>query len=121
MDKITIKSLSFAAGHGYYEEERQKGNRFEVDITAYGNFKAAIAEDDLTKTFDYQSAAKVVADVLEGPAEKLIETLCSKIGDTLFEMEPSVCHLEVTVRKLSPPIQVQSEYAEISMKWSKRL
>lgn len=121
MDKITIKSLSFTAGHGYYEEERQKGNRFEVDITAYGNFKSAIENDDLSKTFNYETAAKITAEIFEGPSEKLIETLCSKIGTALFERETEICLLEVTVRKLSPPIQMKSEYAEIRMEWSKRL
>lgn len=121
MDRITIKSLSFSARHGYYEEERVGGNRFEVDIIARGNFKKAIAEEDLARTFNYETAANIAAEIIEGPAEKLIETLCSKIGNRLMEKEPAICLLEVVVRKLSPPIQVKSEYAEISMEWSRRL
>lgn len=121
MDRITIKSLTFKARHGYYEEERVEGNWFEVDLIAHGNFKKAIDENDLNKTFNYETATSIVADIMEGPAEKLIETLCSKIGNRLMEKEPAICLLEVVVRKLSPPIQVKSEYAEISMKWSRRL
>src|SRR5690625_1655828 len=94
---------------------------FEVDLIAHGNFKKAIDENDLNKTFNYETATSIVAEIMEGPAEKLIETLCSKIGNRLMEKEPAICLLEVVVRKLSPPIQVKSEYAEISMKWSRRL
>lgn len=119
MDKITIKSLKFKGLHGYYDRERLEGNEFEVDVTAKGNFKSSIENDDLDQTFNYEIVEEITGDILSGDSEKLIETLCKKIGDQLFERSPYVKKLAVTVRKLNPPIKTPAAYAEITMKWKR--
>jgi dihydroneopterin aldolase len=119
LDKITIKGLSFSGKHGYYPEEREKGNSFEVDVTAEGDFKKAIRENELDKTFNYELAASCARDVLSGPSELLIETLCYRIGEAIFEQSLSVKVLVVAVRKLHPPIEAEAEYAEIKMTWNR--
>lgn len=118
-DRITLKTLKVEGKHGYYPEEREKGNRFEIDLTAVGSFRKAISNDDLSKTFDYEAAEKTVLKVMDGPSEKLIEKLCAKIGDQLFEQFHQISALTVSVRKLRPPIQTPAEYAEITMLWKR--
>lgn len=119
MDKITINSLSFRGLHGYYDRERIDGNEFEIDVTAKGDFKSAIENDDLKQTFNYELVEEVAGEVLSGESEKLIESLCKKIGDRLFELSPQVKKLSVTVRKLNPPIKTPAAFAEITMKWKR--
>ncbi len=119
MDKITLKSIEYFAHHGYYDEERQRGNRFEVDITAKGNFSDAANGDELEKTFDYERAEKMVSDVMNGKSVKLIETICKRIGDDIFSADPSILELKVAIRKLSPPIKNPAQYSEIVMKWKR--
>jgi dihydroneopterin aldolase len=119
LDRITIKSLSFTGKHGYYPKERETGNSFEVDITAEGEFKQAIRENDLDNTFNYELASTCAKDVISGPSELLIETLCYRIGEAIFEQAKSVNKLTVTVRKLRPPIETEAEYAEIEMTWNR--
>lgn len=119
MDIITINSLKFTGLHGYYDREREEGNEFEIDVTAKGDFKSAIDNDDLSRTFNYEVVEDVAGKILSGQPEKLIETLCKKIGDQLFERSPHVKKLVVTVRKLNPPIKTQAAFAEITMKWKR--
>lgn len=119
MDVITLKSLQFTAGHGYYEEERNTGNRFEVDITALGDFRGSAEEDNLEHTFNYEMAAGVASDVFEGPSRKLIEKLCHTIGERLFQKAGNVTKLCVSVRKIHPPLPVKTDYAEITMEWKR--
>ncbi|HMB41075.1 MAG TPA: dihydroneopterin aldolase [Balneolaceae bacterium] len=119
MDRITIKGLSFPGKHGYYPQERDTGNEFEVDVIAEGEFKQAIQENDLEKTFNYELAANCAENVISGPSELLIETLCYRIGEDLFEHAKSVKKLTVIVRKLHPPIETKAEYAEIEMTWNR--
>lgn len=119
MDRITLKSLTFRAPHGYYARERRDKNTFEVDITAWGDFRAAADRDDLNLAFDYQKAEQVVKDVMGGTSRKLIETLCSRIGTELFGQSPDIQKLNVVVRKLSPPLKTKTEHAEISMEWNR--
>lgn len=118
-DRITLKSLKIHGKHGYYPEERENGNHFEIDLTATGNFRGSIKNDNLVETFDYQVADKIVRDVINGPSEKLIETLCVKIGDQLFEKFSSINALTVSLRKMNPPIETPAAYAEITMQWSR--
>ena len=119
-DSITLKSLSVHARHGYYDEEREKGNRFEIDLTATGKFRSSSAANDLTKTFDYEKAEQTVLEVINGRSEKLIETLCQKIGDKLFNDFTHIDSLSVTVRKLNPPIKSPAAFAEITMRWNRQ-
>lgn len=119
LDTITIKALKFYGKHGYYDHEREKGNQFELDVTAKGYFKESVKQDDLNKTFDYQQVEKIAGKVFSGPPEKLIEALCLRVGERIFEQMPLVKQLKVGLRKMNPPIETQAEYAEIIMKWKR--
>lgn len=119
MDTITLKSLKFSGKHGYYDKERREGNHFELDVIAKGNYKAAIANDDLDQTFNYEIVKEVAQRVFKGPSEKLIESLCSRIGNEIFERSTITKELTISLRKLNPPIGVPAEYAEITMRWNR--
>lgn len=119
MDIITLKSLTFHAKHGFYESERNKGNHFELDIIAEGDFKPAIKSDNLDLTFNYEWVDQVATEVFNGKPEKLIETLCFKIGEKIFNKSENITKLTVSVRKMNPPIQSPAKYAEITMKWKR--
>lgn len=119
MDRITLKSLTYTARHGYYSREREEGNTFEVDVTAFGEFRSAGKNDNLSATFNYERVDEVAGSVMNGPPEKLIETLCEKIGSKLFEMSENVQKLRVSVRKINPPIKTKAAYAEITLEWKR--
>lgn len=119
METLTLKGLSFRAYHGYHEWERQEGNDFEVDLTFTAKFRGAGESDRLDDTVDYQQAAQIVASVMDGPSVKLIETLAKRIGDTLFETFSQVHSLEVAVRKLQPPLDIETTHSEIRMSWQR--
>lgn len=119
LDTITLKSLEFHGTHGYYDEERREGNHFELDVTAKGDFKAAIENDNLDLTFNYEVVKEIAWNIFSGPSEKLIETLCRRIGDEIFARSPRVQVLIVSLRKMNPPIGVPAHYAEIMMTWTR--
>lgn len=119
MDTITLKSLEFYGKHGYYDEERQEGNHFELDVTAKGDFKAAIEDDNLDLTFNYEVVKETAQNIFNGPSEKLIETLCWRIGEEIFDRSTMVHELTVSLRKMDPPIGVPAQYAEITMTWNR--
>ena len=118
-DQITLKALRLKGKHGYYDKEREEGNQFELDVTAFGYFKASIRGSDLKKTFDYNLVREVAEEVFNGPSEKLIESLCKRIGDRIFEKSPLVEEMSVSLRKMNPPIGTPCDYAEITMKWKR--
>ena len=116
MDKLTLKGMSFHALHGYYEEEKEKGNHFEVDLIFSLDLSQPGISDDLSETIDYSKARQLVAEVMAGPSVNLIETLTLTIGNKVFEaFAPS--GLNVKLRKLNPPMDGEVRYSEVSMKW----
>jgi dihydroneopterin aldolase len=119
METLTLKSLQFHAYHGYYEKERKEGNNFEVDLIFKADLRKAGSTDDLNDTIDYQNVLEEVQAVMNGPSMKLIETLTKKIGDRLFEHFARIQSLDVIVRKLNPPLDVNTEYSEIRMQWQR--
>lgn len=119
METLTLKGLSFRAYHGYHEWERQEGNDFEVDLTFTASLRKAGESDQLNDTIDYQQVTQTVAGVMNGPPVKLIETLAKRIGDTLFDTFSQVHKLEVAVRKLHPPLDVETDHSEIRMSWQR--
>ena len=62
---------------------------------------------------------EVAAQVMAGKERLLIESLCHRIGETLFERIPAIHSLEVALRKLDPPLDSPAEYAEIRMTWQR--
>jgi len=121
MDTLTLKDLRFEASHGVYGEERRQGNQFQVDLIFSVDLREAGESDQLADTIDYQKAAAVVRKVMEGPSRRLIETLTRQIGDQLFELFPQAEQLQVSVRKLSPPLSMETAYSETSMSWQRSL
>lgn len=119
LDTIKLKALTLHGKHGYYEDERINGNTFEIDVIASGDFKKAISNNNLEQTFNYEIVENIASDVINGPSELLIESLCYQIGELIFQKSPSIQKLKVSVRKINPPIQFHADYAEISMKWKR--
>lgn len=119
MDTLILKSIELEGKHGVHEEERLHGNRFELDVTLRGSFRAAGKSDDLSRTVDYSQIEKIALEVMQGPSKHLIETLCLTIGDRLFEALPGVSTMELALRKLSPPLESPTAWAEIRMQWQR--
>lgn len=119
METLTLKNLQFHAKHGYHEKERKEGNNFEVDLIFRGDLRKAGDSDELSDTIDYQQVLDIVTSVMKGPSVKLIETLAKQIGDQLFNHFNDATELEVTVRKLHPPLEVETAYSEIRMQWQR--
>lgn len=117
MDSLLLKGLKYHGQHGYYKEEQEKGNDFEVDLIFTLNLRRAGKEDRLSSTINYEVAESVTCGIMEGEPVKLIETLALKIGDALFHSHPDVDSLEVRVRKLNPPLKNPAQYSEVRMRW----
>ncbi|MEX0638986.1 MAG: dihydroneopterin aldolase [Balneolaceae bacterium] len=119
MDTLTLKSLQLDGFHGVQPEERERGNRFEIDIIMRGDFKKAASGDDLQLTVNYEWVEEIVLQVMHGPSRQLIETLCHNIGEILFREAARIEHLEVALRKLNPPLSTPGAWAEIRMEWQR--
>ena len=94
-DRIEVRDLRVTGIHGALPEERERAQPFSVDIVAWVDMEAAQQSDDLADTVDY---------VVAGRTYRLLEALCGRLASALLIVDPRLEAVEVTVRKLRPPL-----------------
>jgi dihydroneopterin aldolase len=118
-DRIELRGLVVRGRHGVFEHERAAGQDFVVDITVWIDLADAAASDDLTDTYDYAALAQLAADVVAGPARKLIETVGAEIADRVMH-DSRVHAVEVVVHKPQAPIPQQFADVAVVVRRSRR-
>jgi dihydroneopterin aldolase len=103
-DRIEIRDLRVVGTHGVLPEERERAQPFSLDIVAWVDMKAAQQSDDLADTVDYGVLAQTAADVVAGRSYQLLEALAGRLADALLVTDSRLEAVEVTVRKLRPPV-----------------
>ena len=103
-DRIEIRDLRVTGVHGVLPEERERAQPFAVDITAWLDMEAAQQSDDLADTVDYGALAQTTADIVGGRSYQLLEALAGRLATALLIVDPRLDAVEVTVRKLRPPL-----------------
>ncbi len=103
-DRIEIRDLRVTGIHGVLPEEHARAQPFSVDITAWVDMAAAQQSDDLADTVDYGALAEAAAGVVGGRSYRLLEALAGRLADALLIVDPRLEAVEVTVRKLRPPL-----------------
>ena len=103
MITIELNDLEFYAYHGVYEEEKEKGNTFIVNLSVTGEFDKAIQEDDLTGTIDYEDLFSLVQKEMGIPSN-LLENVVGRIRTSIKEQFPDIKSIAISLEKLNPPI-----------------
>ena len=107
---IALKGLGALANHGVYDFERDRNQRFSVDIVMW--VETAGTADDIAATVSYADIADEAMAVLTGTAVDLIETLAETIASHVMSHE-GVVGTEVTVHKPDAPID--HPFADVSV------
>ena len=101
MGQISIEGMRFYAYHGVYEEERIIGNYYTVDVYIDTNFAKAAATDDVHQTINYETVFLICQAEMKKKV-KLIETLTSRIIQSLKFQFRSIQKVRVQIRKDHP-------------------
>lgn len=99
--KIFVHGLDFVARHGVYQEERDEGRRFSVDVEVDLSDVQSTTSDNLSDTLDYRALAEVVLEVANGESHDLVEWLAAQMTRLIFERYAVVEHVSVTIRKFA--------------------
>jgi dihydroneopterin aldolase len=99
-DRITValRGLEVVGRHGVHAEERERGQRFVVDLEVELASAAATASDALADTLDYAALADAVAEIVAGEPVALLERLAAMIADAALA-DPAARAVTVTVSK----------------------
>lgn len=104
-DALVLTGLRVRAHHGVYDFERENGQDFVVDVTAWLDLGRPAASGDLAETVHYGELATEIADAVKRDPVDLIETVAERVAGVVLAHRP-VHSVEVTVHKPDAPIPV---------------
>jgi dihydroneopterin aldolase len=110
---IQLHHLHFFAYHGLFEQEKKTGNNFELDVDIVVDAPAKISS--LKHTLDYVIVYEMIEKRMEQPTA-LLETVAQELVEKIHELDNRVKLVEITIRKLAPPIKNFKGYVGISYK-----
>ncbi len=113
-DILRLKNMTFHAYHGVWDEERQIGQRFEVDMELKIDVQSAAAHDKLKDTVDLYAVFDSVKDVVENHKFNLVETMAERISERVLG-EFGASEVRVTVRKPHAPIRGIQDGIEVEI------
>lgn len=112
VDQIEVRGIRALGVIGVLDHEKEHAQPFEVDLVIDADLRRAGDTDDLTQTVHYGVATERVVTVISTETHELIERVAQRIADEILSME-RVDAVEVTIRKLRPPIPHQAEYSAV--------
>lgn len=111
---VKIEGLRFYAYHGFYDEERKKGNDFicdvEVELKSYDSL-----EDNISDTVNYEDIYSIVEHEMK-ITRKLLETVVYAIIKRIQNLD-NITGGTVRLFKLNPPLKGKVDKAVVEMRF----
>ncbi|MEP7109439.1 MAG: dihydroneopterin aldolase [Ferruginibacter sp.] len=102
MITIHLHDLLFHSFHGVYEEEKILGNEFEVSADVVVDAPGLITA--LRQTVDYSTIYDIIKNRML-QSTSLLETVAQELGLAIYAIDQRVKSVNITIKKLSPPIE----------------
>ena len=114
MSQIALEGMRFYAYHGFYEEEQIIGNNYVIDIYIETDFNAAVQEDDLYKTINYETIYLICQKEMKVKT-KLLETIGARILGALKYQFQNIQEATISIKKENPMPGVKLDSSSISI------
>jgi len=114
MDIIRLNNMIFYAHHGYYQAERELGQKFEVDLEMECDLSRAIETDHLQHTINFETVYHRVQEIFNSYKFTLLESVADKIARSILEHFP-VQSVRLRVRKPQVPLHGFLDNVEIEI------
>jgi len=102
-DRIVVTGLELWGYHGVFDHEKQRGQRFLIDLDIELDTAGAAGSDDVADTLNYAELIDAVEAVVTGEPVDLIETLAAKVLGVVWTF-PQPATATVTVHKPGAPV-----------------
>jgi len=113
--RITLERMKFHAYHGVYEEEKINGNDFTVTVSFDLDVVQAASSDRLAHTLDYARVYEVIAKEMNIRSE-LLEHVASRILRAIKKNFPQAWNIELSIRKLNPPMMGHVDAVNLTLR-----
>ncbi len=113
-DVLRLKNMAFYAYHGLLPEEERLGQRYEVDLDIFGDFRG-FARNDEGRAVSYPDVYSAIEEVVTGERFGLVEALADRIAEVL-QARFGIDRLLVRVRKPNPPVPGHFDGIEVEVR-----
>ena len=100
---IELVNIHLYAYHGVIAQENKVGGWYTLNLRARIDSHDSIASDNLEATVNYADIYEVVRSEMQIPS-KLLEHVCGRILDILFEKFAIIGEIEISLCKDTPPM-----------------
>ncbi len=118
MGKILLEGMEFYAYHGVYQEERENGQPFSIDLEILTDYSKACYSDKLEDAIDYVQVYELVKAEMAIPSS-LLENVAQRIIETIRNAFQEIDWIKVKITKLNPPISGKLKGISIELEFSK--
>ena len=115
MDCIRIYDLEVYGHHGVYEEENKLGQLFKISVNAYVDIEDAANDDDIDKSVNYGSIARLVNAHMSNKVYKLLEAACEGLAREILLTFDRIRRVEIEIKKPWAPIGLHLESVSVSI------
>lgn len=105
---ILLENVKFYAFHGVLPQERKVGNDYQVSLRIGYDISRAMVSDDVNDTLNYAEVYQLLSQEMSVPSA-LLERVAGRIGDRLFRKFPAIQSIDLTIIKVNPPMEADSE------------
>ncbi|MGN7989836.1 dihydroneopterin aldolase [Pedobacter sp. 22226] len=112
---VALKDVKCFALHGYYPEEQLIGNHFVVDLET--EFTPQGFDDELAQTVNYEDLNNIILLEMKH-TQKLLETVLKNIISKVIELYPFVDTINVSIKKLNPPMPGQIGHSFVKLSYT---
>tara|TARA_R110002033_G_scaffold98719_3_gene147078 strand:- start:82 stop:444 length:363 start_codon:yes stop_codon:yes gene_type:complete len=103
MGIIKVENIRVFAYHGCLKEETKIGSDYRVDLQVEADLQTSAKTDRLIDTVDYVFLNRIIKEEMN-IASHLLETVCRRILNRIFNEDKLVKKATVCVSKLNPPV-----------------
>lgn len=114
-DLIRLKDITIFGFYGVSPQEREVGQKIQIDLDIHTDLSGACASDSLQDTINYENVYTSVMEVVGvGKRYRLLESLGEAICDTVLKEYP-VSRVDIRMRKLNLPFPNNLAHVEIHL------
>ena len=114
-DLIRLKDITIFGFYGVSPQEREVGQKIQIDLDLHADLSGACATDSLQDTINYESVYASVMEVVgSGKRYRLLETLGEAICEAVLAGYP-VTRVDIRLRKLNLPFPNNLAHVEIHL------
>lgn len=103
-DKVLLTGVTFYGYHGSNAAERERGQRFVVDVEIETDLSRPGATDNLNDTINYSAVCKTIGTIMEGESRNLIERVSHEVAEKILCDFPASA-VRIRITKPHPPIK----------------